>query len=223
MTRRGLADLINRQKDLEVCAQAGEPHQAMQAIRLSRPHLVIMDLSLPGKGGLELIKDIRAEYPRLFILVLSLHEEALYAARALHAGAHGYIMKVESGECILKAIRRVLAGEGYVSGKMSSTILRMFSGRQSPEYSSPVDRLTDREFEVLQLIGQGQGSREIAQRLCLSSKTVGAHRAKIKKKLCLENSSALVRYAVRWVETEQRQPARREGLLIPPQADADLA
>jgi len=218
VTRKGLADLINPQKDLEVCAQAGEAHQAMNAIRVCKPHLVLMDLSLPGKGGLELIKDIRAEFPGLFILVLSLHDESVYAARALRAGAHGYIMKDESGDSILKAIRQVLSGEGYTSAKMSTTILQIFSGRRSTKSGSPLDRLTDREFDVLQLIGQGHGSRQIAQQLCLSSKTVDAHRGNIKKKLCLDSSSALIRYAVRWLETERLLPAEKAPLGKSPQS-----
>jgi len=208
IVRKGLVELINRARDLEVCADVGNAHQAMKAIRLLKPDLAIVDLSLPGKGGVELIKDIRTEYPQLFILVMSMHDESLYASRALRAGANGYIMKEENEEMILKAVRQVLNGEGYVSDKMSTTILQIFSGRRFTKSSSPVERLTDREFDVFERIGRGQGSRQIARQLCLSSKTVDAHRGSIKRKLHLENSSELIRYAVRWLETSKQQPSR---------------
>jgi len=201
--RRGLAELIKQENDLAVCAEVGSVAEAMEAIRLSQPELVIVDLGLPGKGGLELIKDIRAHYSSLFILVISMHDECLYAPRALRAGADGYIMKDASGENLLTAIRHVLNGEGYVSKRMSARILNIFSGRNSNASSSPVERLSDREFEIFELLGRGQDSHQIAKQLSLSSKTVDAHRGNIKKKFRLEGSGELLRYAVRWVESQQ--------------------
>jgi len=206
MLRRGLAELIKHEHDLEVCAEVGTVAEAMQEIPLSQPDLVLLDLGLPGKGGLELIKDIRAQYPDLLILVISMHDESLYAPRALRAGADGYIMKEASGETLLQAIRQVLNGQGYVSQTMSTRILGIFSGRNSAASPSSVERLSDREFEVFELIGRGQGSHEIAKQLFLSSKTVDAHRANIKKKLGLQSSWEMIRYAVRWVESQQFQP-----------------
>jgi DNA-binding NarL/FixJ family response regulator len=162
-----------------------------------------LDISLPDKNGLELIKDIQAAKPGLPILVVSMHDEALYAERVLRAGGRGYVMKQEGGKRMLQAIRQVLTGQIFVSEKMSARILEMFSGRRSVS-TSPVERLSDREFEVFQLIGQGKGTREIAQHLHLSIKTVEVHRANIKQKLKLKTATDLVRHAVRWVEIEDK-------------------
>ncbi len=164
--------------------------------------LALLDISLPDKNGLELIKDIRALCPELPMLVVSMHDEMIYAERVLRAGGRGYIMKQEGGEKFLAAIRQVLAGQVYVSQNMSARILEVFSGRQPDNFSSPVRRLSDREFEVFQLIGQGIGTREIADKLHLSIKTVEVHRANIKEKLALKTATELVRYAVRWVDSQ---------------------
>jgi DNA-binding NarL/FixJ family response regulator len=163
---------------------------------------MIVDISLPGKSGLELIKDIHVLRPEALILVVSMHDEALYAERVLRAGARGYIMKQEGGRRLMEAIRHVLNGQVYVSEKMSAKILEIFSGRRSQVGSSPVERLSDREFEVFQLIGEGKGTRDIAGHLHLSVKTVEVHRAKIKEKLNLKTATDLVRYAVRWAEAQ---------------------
>jgi DNA-binding NarL/FixJ family response regulator len=163
---------------------------------------VIADISLPGKNGLELIKDFQAMQPGLPVLVISMHDESLYAERVLRAGGRGYIMKQEGGKKLMQAIRQVLEGKIYVSEKMSADILETFSGRRAGAEGSPVEKLTDREFEVFQLIAQGKGTRDIAEKLHLSVKTVEVHRANIKAKLKLKSGSELIRFAVRWSESQ---------------------
>jgi DNA-binding NarL/FixJ family response regulator len=202
MMRTGLAQLIDNEPDLEVCAGADNAGQALDAVGRQNFDLVLLDISLPDKNGMELIKDIQALKPGLPILVVSMHDELLYAGRALRAGARGYIMKQEGGKKFLQAIRQVLSGHVYVSEKMSARILENMSGRGAETAASPVARLSDREFEVFQLIGEGRGTREIAQRLHLSVKTVEVHRANIKEKLQLKSATDLVSHAVRWAETE---------------------
>jgi DNA-binding NarL/FixJ family response regulator len=167
--------------------------------------LLLADISLPDKSGIEVIKDSLALYPEIPVLVISMHDETLYAERILRAGARGYIMKQEGGLKMMAAIRRVLNGGIYVSEKMSSNILESFSGRTHAVPGRPMEKLSDREFEVLQLIGQGKGTSEIAQHLHLSGKTVEAHRANIKRKLDLKTGPELVRYAVRWVEIQKAE------------------
>ncbi|HUA37347.1 MAG TPA: response regulator transcription factor [Candidatus Sulfopaludibacter sp.] len=203
MMRTGLAQLIDNEPDLKVGAEADNARQAMD-IAVSQPlDLILLDISLPDKNGLELIKDIRALKPGLPILVVSMHDESLYAERVLRAGGRGYIMKQEGGKMLLHAIRQVLSGQIYVSEKMAAGILESFSGRHAEAAVSSVQQLSDREFEVFQLIGQGEGSREIAAHLHLSVKTVEVHRLNIKKKLKLKTATDLVRHAVRWLETEK--------------------
>ena len=200
--RQGLAQLINHERDLAVCGEAESAHAAMQAIVEYRPDLVTVDITLPGKGGMELIKDIRVQHPALAMLVVSMHDESLYAERVLRAGARGYIMKQEGGMRLMQAVRQVLSGQIYVSEKMSARIVELFAvGRPSTEKTS-LGSLTDREFEVFQLIGQGRGTRQIAEHLHLSVKTVEVHRLHIKEKLKLQDAPSLVRHAVRWVETQ---------------------
>jgi DNA-binding NarL/FixJ family response regulator len=201
MMRQGLAQLINAESDLEVCAEADNAGQALDFMRRNQPELILVDISLPDKNGLELIKDIRSLSPNALILVVSMHDETLYAERVLRAGARGYLMKQEGGKKLMEAIRQILSGHIYVSEKMSARILEIFSGHRSHENGSPVERLTDREFEVFQLIGEGRGTRDIAGHLHLSVKTVEVHRANIKEKLDLKTATDLVRYAVRWCES----------------------
>ena len=201
--RAGLAQLIERQPDLAVCGEAGTPAEAFGALKKNQPELVLTDLTMPGRSGLEFIKDLLAADPSLSILVVSMHDEVIYAERALRAGARGYIMKEAGGEALLAAIRRVLGGEVYVSPRMSARILEGFSARKPRGSSSPIENLSDREFEVFQLIGQGKGTRDIAAQLHLSSKTVDVHRSHLKEKLALKDATALIRHAVRWVETQQ--------------------
>jgi DNA-binding NarL/FixJ family response regulator len=204
MMRNGLAQLIDNEGDLKVGAEADTAGQALNAIAKQKFDLALVDISLPDKNGLELIKDIRTLKPELPILVVSMHDEMIYAERVLRAGARGYIMKQEGGQKFLAAIRQVLAGKVFVSEKMSARILENFSGNQPENSGSPVKRLSDREFEVFQLIGQGIGTREIAGRLHLSIKTVEVHRANIKEKLSLTTATELVRFAVRWLDAQGR-------------------
>jgi DNA-binding NarL/FixJ family response regulator len=200
--RAGLAQLIERQPDLLVCGEAGHPAESLQWLATHAADLVLTDMTMPGRSGLDFLKDLQALHPGLPILVVSMHDELVYAERVLRAGARGYIMKEAGGENLLGAIRQVLAGQVYVSPGMSAQLLDSFSGRKTRQSESPFGKLTDREFEVFQLIGRGRSTREIAQQLGLSTKTVDVHRANLKAKLDLQDTTALVRHAVRWVETE---------------------
>ena len=203
MTRFGLAHLIGGQPDLQVAAEASLPAEATTALSKLRVDLLVTDLTMPGRSGLDFIKDIHAIYPALPILIFSTHDELLHAERALKAGARGYVMKEAGGERLIEAIHRVLEGRVYVSEKMSDAILDNLSGQKPRASNSPIEKLTDREFQVFQLIGAGKGTHEIADELHLSAKTVDVHRGNIKAKLALKNATALVRHAVRWVETGQ--------------------
>jgi len=202
IVRQGLVQLINQEADLVVCGDAENAHKAIEAIKLLKPDVAVVDISLKSINGLELIKNIKVDHPKLPILVLSMHDEGLYAERALRAGAKGYIMKQEATENMLMAIRRVLKGEIYVSEKMGAKMLhQLVDGRQDAG-SSPLDRLSDRELEVFQLIGQGLGTRQIAEQLHLSVKTIESYREHIKEKMKLKNATELVQHAVQWVKTE---------------------
>jgi DNA-binding NarL/FixJ family response regulator len=201
MMRAGLEQLINRQSDLIVCAEAGTPAEAFQQISL-KPDLILTDLTMPGRSGIEFIKDLHAVHPGIAILVVSMHDEVVYAERCLRAGARGYIMKESGSENLLIAIRRVLEGQTYVSPTLSERIINNLSSRKPRGSESPIQALSDREFEVFQLIGQGKSTREIAEQLHLSSKTVDVHRGHIREKLDLKDATALVRHAVRWIETQ---------------------
>jgi len=204
MMRQGLAQVINQQEDLVVCGQADDANGAMQLIASAKPDLGVVDLSLEDKSGLELIKDIQALYPELPVLVMSMHDESLYAERVLRAGARGYVMKKAGGEVVLQAIRQVLSGKVYVSENMSAQILDRFSGVRSAKSQSPIETLTDREFEVFELIGEGCTTPEIAKRLRISPKTVDVYRQNLKQKLKLPSATSLIQHAVRWVETQNR-------------------
>ena len=201
MTRQGLATLIEHQPDWAVCFEAQNAEQALEAIVKTKPDLVLVDISLPGKSGLELIKDIRALHEHLPVLVISMHDESLYVERVLRAGARGYVPKHSGAVKIVEAIRAVLNGRIYVSEEMSAHLLEQLSGRSSQQMRSPVEQLSDREFEVFELIGQGLSAHDIAQRLFLSAKTVDAHRANIKEKLNIRNGKDLMRFAIQWIES----------------------
>jgi DNA-binding NarL/FixJ family response regulator len=203
MMRDGLRMLIGAESDLAICGEADDGLAALDAILREKPDLVLADLTMPGKGGLELIKDLQAALPGLTVLVISMHDESLYAERVLRAGGRGYVMKQEGGKVLMQAIRQVLGGQIYVSKAMSARILESFSTGQATAGRSRVSQLTDREFEVFQLIGEGLATRAIAARLHLSVKTVEAHRANLKQKLVLQNANQLVHEAVRWVEAER--------------------
>lgn len=202
LMRDGLATLINRQPDLAVFGEAGDPMAASQALIKGNPDLILTDITMPGRSGFEFIKDLIAAKADRLILVVSMHDEVIYAERALRAGARGYVMKEAGGENLLAAIRRVLDGQVYLSQKMSARILENATGRKPRGSASPIEALTDREFEIFQLIGHGKSTRDIAGQLHLSTKTVDVHRGHIKEKLELHDATALVRHAVRWVETQ---------------------
>ncbi len=208
MTRSGLAYLINHQPDMTTCCEAQNAAQALEGVLRTKPDLVLTDFTLPDKNGLELIKDIRAVRSDLPILVISMHEESLYAERVLRAGARGYITKEEGGERLMRAIRHVLSGTIYVSDKMSAQILEIFSGGQSLGQRSLVQHLSDREFEIFELMGEGHSTQQIAARLCLSMKTVSAHRGNIKEKLRLRTTNELIAYAARWSASRVRGRAQ---------------
>jgi DNA-binding NarL/FixJ family response regulator len=198
MTREGLVHVINHQPDLVVCGEAESAAQALDILDSSRPNLLLIDITLPGKSGLELIKDVKAMQPELLMLVISMHDESLYADRVLRAGARGYITKHEGGEKLIEAIRRVLSGKIYVSESMSAHILEIFSGGQTGLDRSSIEKLSDREFEVFESLGDGLSSQQIAKRLHLSAKTVDAHRANIKTKLNIKTTAELISFAARW-------------------------
>lgn len=201
MMREGLTQLVEDEADLEVCGEAENARLALEKIGGLAPDLVLADLTLPDKNGLELIKDLRAQLPDLKILVVSMHEESFYAERVVRAGARGYIMKHESGQRLMEAIRRVLSGGIYVSEAISARILERMAGQAATASRNPIEALSDREFEVFQLVGEGKTTREIAELLHLSAKTVEVHRLNIKQKLALKHASDLIRSAVRWVES----------------------
>jgi DNA-binding NarL/FixJ family response regulator len=197
--REGLALVINLQPDLLVCGEAGNVAGGLQAVATMEPDIALVDLSLMGGSGLELVKDLKAQYPDVPTLVLSLHDEALYAERALRAGARGYIMKRAPIPTLLAAIRKVLDGEIYLSETMGSVVVRQAVGDQgSPTSGDPLGQLSDRELEVFQLLGEGHGTREIAEQLGLSMKTVSCYRQNIQTKLHLKDAAALVQRAVHW-------------------------
>ena len=200
VVRQGLAQLINQEADLQVCGEAADATQAQEAVAVLRPDLVVLDLTMPGSGALDLIKILRSQTPGLPILVLSMHEETLYAERVLRIGARGYIMKQEAVDQVLEAIRCVLGGEIYVSQRMMSKLLQTVAGPFPVAEDMPLARLSNRELDVLRLLGQGYRTRQIAQALHLSVKTVETHRANIMKKLQLEHATELVRYAVHWAD-----------------------
>jgi DNA-binding NarL/FixJ family response regulator len=200
IVREGLVQQINREADLVVCAQASNASHALGAVEEHKPDLVLVDINLPGRSGLELIRDLRAVSPRLPMLVLSMHDESVFAERVLRAGGRGYVSKEAGGDKLLEAIRRVLSGQIYVSETVSTRLLDSLSGKHSARTVSPVEQLTDRELEVFTLIGQAKETKEIARRLNMSGKTAEAHRAAIKRKLKLKTGPELTRHAVLWVE-----------------------
>ncbi|HPA18704.1 MAG TPA: response regulator transcription factor [Verrucomicrobiae bacterium] len=201
VVREGLIQSINREDDLVVCAEAGDAQEALAAVGKLAPDLVVVDISLPDRGGLELIKDIVATEPGIAVLGFSMHDEAVFGERVLRAGGRGYVSKDEDASTMLVAIRRVLDGGIYVSEKLLSLVLGGLSGTEKGESSSSMDLLTDRELEVFSLIGRALGTTEIAHSLNMSVKTVEAHRANIKLKLGLRSGLELVRRAVLWVES----------------------
>jgi len=203
IVRGGLAQLINQESDLHVCGEAADAATAFDSIEALKPDVAVVDLSLHGPDGLELVKNLRARHIPVPVVILSMHDESLYAERALRAGARAYLMKQEAAEQVLVALRRVLAGDIYVSERMASRLLGQITGR-SFAGDSPVRCLSDRELDVFRRIGRGTGTRQIADELHLSVKTVESYRTHIKEKLGLSSSAELVRCAVEWcVETDR--------------------
>ena len=203
IVRQGLTLLINQESDLTVCGEAEEMYSALSAILAVRPDILIVDISLNGPDGLELLKNIRINSPRLPVLILSMHDESIYAERALRAGANGYIMKQEATEKVLVALRRILSGEIYVSEKIANSMLQHYVRGANPSVHSSVSELTDRELEVFRLIGEGHGTRQIAEALHLSVKTVESYQAHIKEKLSLRSSRELMQRAIQWNMNEK--------------------
>jgi DNA-binding NarL/FixJ family response regulator len=204
IVRQGLALLIDREPDLAVCGEAEGARTAYHAIATLRPDLVVLDISLSGPDGLDVLKEIRTSTGSLPVLILSMHDESIYAERAMRAGANGYIMKQEATEKVLVAIRRILGGGVYLSERLTSTILQQFVRGASPAktvasvMTSPLVNLTDRELEVFRLIGSGHSTRQIADELHLSVKTIESYQAHIKEKLALRNARELVQHAIEW-------------------------
>jgi DNA-binding NarL/FixJ family response regulator len=199
--REALAEVIDHQEDLAVSGTADDAHRALQAIEAAKPDIAVIDICLAGKTGIELIKDLRVRCPNLPILVLSMYQESLYAEHALWAGAKGYVMKEESIQNVLVAIRRVLAGAVYVSEKMAARVLKEVAAGRPGEFVSPLERLSDRELEVFRLIGQGYRSHQIADKLHLSEKTIEAYRANIREKMNLKDATELLQQAIRWAQS----------------------
>lgn len=200
IVRQGIAQLVNREPDLDVCEEAGDADSAIALLRDTPVDLAIVDISLPGTSGIELVKLIRDMQPQLPVLVMSMHDEALYSDRAFRAGAKGYVMKQEATEKLLAAIRKILNGGVYVSDRMQTVMVQRFLNSGVDETVSFIDNLTDREFEILRMIGQGLTVAEIADKLGRSAKTVEAHRANLREKLGLKRAAELARFATQWVE-----------------------
>ncbi len=198
IVRQGMAALIAQETDLEVCGEANDPDEGLERIEKLQPDAVVSDLSFGGLSGIEFIKDVKARFPRLPILILSMHDEAHYADRALRAGAMGYIMKQAGGPRVIDAIRQVISGQIYLSPEVTTQLVRTAIDGGGEQTASPIDQFSDRELEVFALIGQGMSTREIAKKLHLSTKTIDSHRSKIKTKLNLRNSTELVHHAIRW-------------------------
>jgi DNA-binding NarL/FixJ family response regulator len=202
--RQGLVALIKSDERYEVCAEAGTSAEALATMEKAVPDIALIDISLVGKSGLDLVKTLKAAHPEMIILIISMHDEVIYAKRALKAGARGYVMKQEAASVMLAAIRTVLSGKIYVSAVMRDRLLESMFIRGEEVEAPSVERLSDRELEVLDLIGQGYGSAEAAKVLNLSVKTVNAYRDHIKEKLSISGAGALRRFAVKWVQSRDR-------------------
>ena len=207
LVRQGLASLINKSPDLRVIGQAADSAGALALMAEHEPDVAVVDLSLAGGSGLDLLKEIGRRHPSVVALVLTMHDELFYAERALRAGARGYVMKGEETDEVIEAIRQVRKGEIYVSEHLRSTLIQRAAEPGPNAPTSAVESLSDRELEVFELVGRGQPTREIAKQLSVSVKTVETHRHRIKEKLGLRSGTEMVRYAIRWVEREAGNPA----------------
>lgn len=200
LVREGLTNLINRQDDLIVCGEAEDSSEAIGGIARTRPDVAVIDISLKNESGLELVKNLGSQFPLVALIVLSMHDEALYAERALRAGARGYVMKRETTKSVLTAIRRVLEGSVYLSERVVNGMARKLSLSDKASAGSPVERLSDRELEIFRLLGQGRTTSQIAEDLHLSLKTVQAYCARAKEKFGVSSLAELLRAAIRWEE-----------------------
>jgi DNA-binding NarL/FixJ family response regulator len=205
VVRDGLVTIINHEQDFNACGQADDAARALKAIAELKPDVVVADISLKSSDGIELTKSIKVRYPRLPVIVFSVHDESIYAERALRAGAHAYMMKETVSENIVKAIRTVLNGEIFVSEKISKKFLHKIAGDKTGTARTPIDNLSDRELEIFRLIGEGYKASQIAKQLHLSIKTIETYRTRIKEKLGLVNASELLRYSIRWAKSQDRE------------------
>lgn len=197
--RHGISQLIGRLPEIEICGEAEDAQHGLEAMRQLKPDVALIDISMPGTNGIELIKFMLAEEPRLIILVVSMHDESLYALRALRAGAKGYVMKQQAMDNVLDALRKVIGGGTYVSPQFSERLVFKAIQNSDTDLGTPVDKLSDRELEVLQLFGRGNSTRAIAERLHLSVKTIETHRAHIKEKLGFKDAEEMMKFAVEWM------------------------
>jgi DNA-binding NarL/FixJ family response regulator len=202
VVRKGLTGLINSELDLIVCGETASARETLEAVLTLEPDVIVVEIALKKDDGIELIKSIKTRHPKLPVLVLSVHDESLYAERALQVGAWGYVTKEEETKAVLEAIRRVQSGELYVSDKVASKLLRKLVNGRLELVKAPIRRLTKRELQVFRLISQGCGTRQIAGKLNVSVKTVESHRGNIKQKLKLNDSSEMLRYAIQWVRSQ---------------------
>jgi DNA-binding NarL/FixJ family response regulator len=205
VVRDGLTTIINHERDLNVCGEANDAHQALKAITELKPEVVVVDISLKNSDGIELTKNIKAGHPKLSVIVLSIHDESVYAERALLAGAKAYLMKDAASENIVRAIRTVLSGEIYVSNTISKKFLHKIAGDKTSTFKTPIENLSDREFEIFRLIGEGFKASQIAKQLHLSTKTIETYRSRIKEKLNLPNAAELLQYSIKWAKSQDRE------------------
>ncbi len=201
LVRERLREVVEREGDLMVCGEASEHQEALSLVSTARPDLIVLDLTLRDSSGLELLKDLHVQHPGIAVLVLSMHDESLYAERAIRAGARGYITKQEATKNVLLAIRTVLAGNIYLSEARLAELTAKMAGRPRAQIGLGIDSLTDRELLVFELLGQGLGTRDISSQLCLDMRTVETYRARIKQKLNLEDGTQLLQHAIRWAES----------------------
>jgi DNA-binding NarL/FixJ family response regulator len=205
VVRDGLTTIINHERDLNVCGEADDAHETLKAVTELKPDVVVLDISLKSSDGIELTKSIKARHPKLSVIVLSVHDESVYAERALLAGAKAYLMKDAVSENIVKAIRTVLSGEIYVSNTISKKLLHKIAGDKAGTTKTPIENLSDREFEIFRLIGEGYKASQIAKHLHLSTKTIETYRSRIKEKLNLPNAAELLQYSIKWAKSQDRK------------------
>jgi DNA-binding NarL/FixJ family response regulator len=205
VVRDGLTTIINHERDLNVCGEADDAYEALNAAAELKPDIVVVDISLKNSDGIELTKTIKSKYPKLPVVVLSVHDESVYAERALIAGAKAYLMKDAVSENIVKAIRTVLSGEIYVSNTISKKFLHKIAGDKADTNKTTIEKLSDREFEVFRLIGEGYKPSQIAQKLHLSVKTIETYRGRLKEKLNLNSAIEILQYAIKWAKSQDRE------------------